>query len=871
MRVLKLLLLFLFCLVGLTIILPVGHAQKSSDQTFFAQTVLPFMRENCYGCHNAKSPSGGLNLELYQTSDSVLQAREYWEKVLHKLQTGEMPPQGLPRPDRPQTEAIMSWLVKAFAHADKRIKPDPGRITARRLNRAEYNNTIRDLLGVDIEAANDFPQDDSAHGFDNIADALTLSPTLMEKYLAAAEKIAHLAVFGPEVKVQTFRIEPTRPRRMETNPVQITQPPFYTMHDYDATGISHPGAYHWRYWFPATGEYQFRVRADGARPPGSEPQMMDLYLDGKIVQSFEVPNQVTATNERLPVFMEVKVKVTAGQHQLIAAFPRLFEGLPASFGGPNPSKQPAPPAPDPTRFFPPLPKDATPEQVKAREAQIERFRNRKPQFGGMAIAEVEINGPFEYEKGPSPESLQKLYSCGHLQGNHLPGCERKIIATLAQRAFRRPVEPSELAGLLSLFTKAKERGRSLAQGIALVVQTILVTPDFLFRIEQPMSKSEPRIASRVSRGEGRVRNSLREQTALAPPHNDNARNQSDAIPSYQISPHELATRLSYFLWSTMPDDELLRLAEQKALRKPVVLAAQIKRMLRDPKASALAENFVGQWLEIRRLESQQPDRDRFPDFDDYLRASMQKETELLWQTIVQEDRSILDLIGGKYTFLNERLARHYGIKGVTGANFRKVDLTGTGRTGIITHASVLTVSSYGNRTSPVLRGKWILENILNAPPPPPPPVPALDETAVGVKGTMRQQLEKHRASPVCASCHARMDPLGFSLENYDAVGAWRTQDGNFQIDPSGSLPDGRSFKNAEELITLLQGEKNAFAEALTEKLLTYALGRSLERADRPAVKTIVTNVAAQQYRFSSLVLEIVKSLPFQKRRGDQTT
>ncbi len=860
MRVFKISLIFLFCLTVLAIVIPVSQAQKTD--TTFEKTILPFIEENCAGCHNAKSPAGGLNFELYQTPATVLQAREHWENVLHKLQTGEMPPQGLPRPDRTQTETVMRWLENQFAHANKLVKPDPGRITARRLNRAEYNNTVRDLLGVDIEPANDFPQDDSAHGFDNIADALTLSPTLMERYLAAAEKIAQLAVFGPAVKVQTFRIEPTRPRRMETNPVQITQPPFYTMQDYDATGISHPGSYHWKYRFPATGEYHFRVRADGAKPPGSEPQMMDLHLDGKIVQSFEVPNKVTATNERLPVFMEVRLKVTAGHHQLIAAFPRLFEGLPASFGGPNPSQKPAPPAQDPARFLQPLPKDATPEQIKAREAQIERFRNRKPQFGGMAIAEVEINGPFDYVKSPSAESVQKLYTCGHLKGHHQSGCERKIITNLARRAFRRPAESAEVDGLVSIFTKAKERGRSFEQGIALVVQTILVTPDFLFRVEKPMA-SERRTASISSSTARPFSNGLMASTAKET-------TQSDAIISYQINPHELAARLSYFLWSSMPDEELLRLAEQGSLPKPAVLVAQIKRMLRDPKANAMAENFVGQWLEIRRLESQQPDRDRFPDFDDYLRASMQKETELFWQNIMQEDRSILDFIGGKYTFLNERLARHYGIKGVTGADFRKVDLTSTGRTGILTHASVLTVSSYGNRTSPVLRGKYILENVLNAPPPAAPAnVPSLDEAAIGAKGTLRQQLEQHRKSPVCASCHARMDPLGFSLENYDAVGAWRTQDGKFPIDPSGTLPNGKSFKTADELIGILQAEKLAFTEALTEKLLIYALGRGIERSDRPAVKTIVTNVAAHQYRFSNLVLEIVKSLPFQKRRGEK--
>ena len=388
-------------------------------------------------------------------------------------------------------------------------------------------------------------------------------------------------------------------------------------------------------------------------------------------------------------------------------------------------------------------------------------------------------------------------------------------------------------GLTAIITNAQQRGRSFEQALALAVQTILVSPDFLFRIEKD-------------------------------------RNPQGLTASYQISPHELAARLSYFLWSSMPDEELLRAADNGSLHRPLVLTAQVRRMLKDAKARALVENFVGQWLEIRRLESVQPDRDRFPDFDDYLRVSMLKETETFFQNLMQTDGSILDLIGGKYTFLNERLARHYGIKGVTGTEFRKVDLAGTPRTGLLTQASVLTVSSYGNRTSPVLRGKYILENLLNTPPPPAPAnVPPLDETAVGSKASLRQQLEQHRANPVCASCHARMDPLGFSLENFDAVGAWRAQDGKFPIDPSGTLPDGRAFRNADELIGILKTERGAVTEALTEKLLTYGLGRGVERHDRTTIKQIAANVAANQYRFSSLVLEIVKSLPFQRRTEEK--
>ncbi|MDQ3009381.1 MAG: DUF1592 domain-containing protein [Acidobacteriota bacterium] len=835
-------------------------SQKPQRADAFKQTVQPFLAEHCIGCHDANSKSGGLNLEVFQDAAALAQHREIWEEVLLRLQTGQMPPKGMPRPDKAIVETITRWIMQEFARADRLVKPDPGRITARRLNRAEYNNTVRDLLGVDTEPANDFPQDDSAYGFDNIADALSLSPTLMEKYLAAAEKVARLAVFGPNLTPQTFRIEPVRPRRLENNPVKLEQPPFYTMHDYDVTGISHPGSYHLTHRFPATGEYLFRLRADGAKPPGSEAQTLDLHLDGKIVKSFEVIRRVTATNEVLPTFMEVRLKVTAGQHQLIAAFPRLFDGLPPLFNGPNPSKLPQPP-PGQGRNFSPLPADATPEQIKQRQEAIERAKNRKPSFDGMAIAELEINGPFDYAKGPSPESQQKLYTCGHRSVEHQPSCTRKIVGDLAHRAFRRPVEPGEVEGLTAIVTNAQQRGRSFEQGLALVVQTILVSPDFLFRIEQPISTAagrERRLSGRTTAGNSLV-------TARGT-DSENDRNPQGAAASHRITPHELASRLSYFLWSSMPDEELLRSADNGSLHRPAVLAAQVRRMLKDAKAGALVENFAGQWLEIRRLESVQPDRDRFPDFDEYLRTSMLKETEQFFQNIIQSDGSIIDLVGGRYTFLNERLARHYGIKGVTGAEFRKVDLAGTTRTGVLTQASVLTVSSYGNRTSPVLRGKYILENILNTPPPPPPGnVPPLDEVSVGSKASLRQQLEQHRANPVCASCHARMDPLGFSLENFDAIGAWRSQDGKFPIDPSGTLPDGRSFKSAEELIGVLKSERNAFTEALTEKLLTYGLGRGVERHDRATVKKIAANVAANQYRFSSLVLEIVKSLPFQQR------
>jgi hypothetical protein len=410
---------------------------------------------------------------------------------------------------------------------------------------------------------------------------------------------------------------------------------------------------------------------------------------------------------------------------------------------------------------------------------------------------------------------------------------RRIVTSLARRAYRRPVSPGEVAPLVRLASTARNQGDSFEEAVSLAVQAILVSPDFLFRIEKDRA--------------------------------------ADPDTGHLIGPHELASRLSYFLWASMPDEELMRCADAQALRRPQVLAAQVRRLLKDEKSRALVEAFGGQWLQFRALESVTPDRERFPSFDNNLRLSMRRETELFFETIVREDRSILDLLDARYTFLNERLARHYGIAGVTGPEFRRVDLALVGRrSGVLTQASVLTVSSYATRTSPVLRGKWILENLLAAPPPDPPAgTPRLDEARIGASGSLRQQMEAHRTNATCAACHSKMDPLGFGLENYDAIGAWRSEDGKHPIDASGSLPDGRSFRGPDDMKTILKGDRDAFAVAITEKMLTYALGRGLERYDKRTVKAIAGRLAARQYRFSALVEEIVKSPPFQMRRGDR--
>jgi hypothetical protein len=797
------------------------QAQKPDETRLFDQVVKPFLTANCSLCHNAATQSGGLNFEAYQTLSSVLENRDRWERVLQKLRAGEMPPKGMPRPKEVDQRAFVEFIEAQFSRADQGAKPNPGRVTAHRLNRVEYNNTIRDLLGVDLRPADDFPQDDSGYGFDNISDVLSLSPALMESYLSAAEKVSRAAIFGPAQMKATMVQHRVQGRKLAPNLKPLT--------DYDLSGLSLPNALHTPHRFPVDGEYVFRASLGGTRPAGSEPLTLALWIDGRQTQvtNFDATGVASFSNDRQDfagMTKEFRVPVTAGDHWIAVSFLHLYEGLPVAYGGPNPSKLEVPPTPE---FKPPP--NLPPERVEEIRKRIEARRNEKLATNDARIDIVEVRGPYAQPKGPSAESVKRVMTCGHTDGHHQAACATRIVASLAHRAYRRPVTSQEVAQLTALAAKGQRQSGSFDEGIALALQAILVSPDFLFRIEKDTNQG-----------------------------------------AHAISQHELATRLSYFLWSSMPDDELLQAADRGTLRQAPVLEVQVRRMLQDEKSHALVENFGGQWLELRRLESIKPDRQRFPEFEDYLRISMRLETEKFFENIIHEDRSIVDFIDGQYSFLNERLAQLYKIPGVKGPEFRKVSLAGTPeRGGIFTQASVLTVSSYATRTSPVLRGKWLLENILNSPPPPPPPnVPNLDEAAIGSAASLRQQLEAHRQNPTCASCHAKMDPLGFGLENFNAIGAWRTQDGKFPIDASGTLPDGRSFRGPQELRAILKADRNSFTECLTEKMLTYALGRGLERYDQPAIKEIVHHVAANEYRFSSLVLEIVDSLPFQMRGGE---
>ncbi|HEY2943187.1 MAG TPA: DUF1592 domain-containing protein, partial [Vicinamibacteria bacterium] len=747
-----------------------------------------------------------VDLQAYETAAAVVRDPQTWEKAVMKMRTGQMPPPPVTRPSDAEIATITGWIEGELERADRLAAPDPGRVTARRLNRTEYDNTVRDLLGVKLHPADDFPQDDSGYGFDNVADVLSLSPVLMEKYMAAAERVARAALFGRgDVPPTLVRVQPPGAR---------IDPSLTPLFDYDVTGLSLPNALHVIHRFPVDGEYLFRVVLGGARPAGSEPLPVGFSVDGGPQQVLALDPEGAASffqdrQDFSGKTREFRAKVAAGEHWIAASIVRLYEGLPVSYGGPNPSKRPPPP-----------PRELKPDEEPA-------------PANGARVHHLEIVGPFEPAKGPSRASLEKVYACGHLHGGHGPACLRRIVTSLASRAYRRPVSPAEVAPLVRLASTAREQGDSFEDALGLAIQAVLVSPDFLFRIEK-----DPRAAGLTQR----------------------------------ISEHELAARLSYFLWASMPDDELRRGADLGTLRRPAILAAQIRRMLKDEKARALVEAFGGQWLQFRALESVAPDRERFPTFDNGLRLSMQRETELFLATIVREDRSILDLIDGHYTFLNERLARHYGIGGVRGPEFRRVDLPVAGRrSGVLTQGSVLTVSSYATRTSPVLRGKWILENVLAAPPPDPPAgTPRLDETKISASGSLRQQMEAHRRDATCAACHSRMDPLGFGLENYDGIGAWRTADGKFPIDPSGSLPDGRSFHGPDEMKTILKGDREAFAVCITEKMLTYALGRGLERPDKRTVQAIAQRLADRQYRFSALVEEIVNSMPFQMRRKDRT-
>ncbi len=750
-------------------LLTLAAATFAQAATPFDRTVRPILGQVCITCHNGKLQSGGLNITGFLDPASLQTNRETWERILAKLQTGEMPPKGIPKPPPEQMAALIQYVQTEFDHADRNAKPDPGRIVTHRLNRSEYSNTIRDLLGVDFRANEEFPADDSGFGFDNIGEVLTVSPTLMQKYLQAGEQIASRAVGGdPLPKAGLFNPR-DRVRRLDTGIIQLK----YRI-EYDA-------------------DYLVRADLTGHRGPQDKAVTLVLSVDGKPVKTADVPVQISAVNRQGGATQrscqQIRLNLTEGEHTFQAEFVN--------------------------------------DDAVASIPETDRLNTNK----NIYPESIEIAGPFPSEEKKAAHASRKAFlTCDPATGR---ACAESILNALTPRAYRRPVTKAEVAELMQVYDKASAAEATPAQSLQFAITAMLVSPQFLFRIEHD-PKSSPN-KSQISR-----------------------------VPDV-----ELASRLSYFLWSSMPDEELTRLAESNRLHAPAVLDAQIARMIADPKSLSFAENFAGQWLEIRSLDAVKPDAKKFPEWNGALRDAMRTETSMFFQAVLRDDRPVSDFIDGKYTFLNELLAKHYGIEGVKGTEFRRVELQSPERSGILTQASVLTVSSYPVRTSVVLRGKYVLENILGAPPPPPPPdVPRLDEDTVGVAASLRQQMEQHRADAVCASCHSRMDVLGFGLENYDAIGRWRTMDGKFPVDVSGAFPNGKAFTTPAEMKALLLGNLPDFARCLAEKLLTYSLGRGVETFDRPTVREIVRQTAQSDYRFQAMIRAIVHSPAFLERRAE---
>jgi Protein of unknown function (DUF1592)/Protein of unknown function (DUF1588)/Protein of unknown function (DUF1587)/Protein of unknown function (DUF1585)/Protein of unknown function (DUF1595) len=747
-----------------------GHAQVSAPRRTqlqaspgaFDRDVQPVLREYCSPCHNDKKANAGVNMTVFGDPASLASTRDGWEMILAKLRAGEMPPLEEEQPGDKERTALVTFVQRALDRADRSMKPDPGRVPIHRLTRVEYANTVRDLLGVDVRATEEFPADDSGYGFDNIGDILTVSPALMQKYLAAAERIAARAVGGDPWPEPGFFTRRARVRRIGDGTVELKD-----ILEYDA-------------------DYVIKVSLTGHRGPEDPPLTLVISVDGKPVKTVSVPVQISAVNRQggatQRAVQEVRMFLTGNEHVFRAAFVN-DEGL---------KKIPA-------------------------KSRTDVNQNIFPEF-------IDVGGPYPPAE---PQKVQKgVLVCDPASG---AACVDRILTRLARRAYRRPVRRAEVIRLTNVFAKAKASGYTPAQSLQFAIATVLVSPQFLFRIERDPG---PGVIARVS----------------------------DV---------ELASRLSYFLWSSMPDEELLRLGETGRLHLPAVLAAQVKRMIADPKSGAIADNFAGQWLETRSLDAVTRDATRFPEWGNELKDAMRTETRLFFDAVLRENRPVSDFIDGKYSFVNGLLAKHYGIADVDGADFRRVELTGGQRSGVFTQGSVLTVSSYPTRTSVVLRGKYLLENVFNAPPPPPPDdVPTLDEAAIGVAKSHRAQLEQHRADSLCASCHDKLDPLGFALENYDAIGRWRTEDGKFPVDSTGTLPSGKKFSGSAELKTLLLDRMNDFTRGLAEKMLTYALGRGVESYDRLVVRDLVRQSAAHGYRLQSLIQAIVKSVPFQQRRGE---
>jgi hypothetical protein len=746
----------------------------------------------CVSCHSQRNKERGtvpIALDLADVMRPEADA-ELWEKVIRKMRGGLMPPPGVARPDEAAAHNLISWLETSLDRAAE-TTPNPGRPLIHRLNRAEYANAIRDLLSLQIDAAALLPPDDSAYGFDNMAEALGFSPLLQERYVGAAMKIGALAVgdtrVTPSSETYVIRQDLSQDQHIEGLPLGTV----------GGTRVIHN--------FPVDGDYVFQAklyRTNLNIVRGLEsPHDIEFTVDGERVHIATIGGKEdleslfqkpTETGDAVEARLKFRAPVKAGPHAVTVAFVQ--------------------------------------EPQAAHPGRLQRYiRSSVDNFdwsGQPHIQLLAITGPFDNSGPGNTPSRRRIFVCHPTNTASEAPCAKQIIATLARRAYRRPLTAADEQRILSFYETAR-RERGFEAGIEAAVQRILASPQFILRIEH------------------------------------------DAAPgaAHPVTDVELAARLSFFLWSSIPDDELLKLASEGSLKRPAVLEREIRRMLADPKSAALVDNFAGQWLRLRNVGNVLPNSDLYPDFDENLRQSFRRETELFFESIIREDRNVMDLLNADYSFINERLARHYGITGIYGSHFRRVTVTDPARRGLLGQGSILAVTSHAERTSPVLRGKWILENILGTPvPPPPPDVPPLKERAEGEKPrTMRDQMVEHRANPACATCHKVMDPIGFALENFDAVGAWRSRDADEEIDASGELADGTKVTGVVELRAALARHPEIFTTTLTERLLTYALGRGLNYHDMPALRKIVREAAGENYKFSAIVMGIVRSTPFRMR------
>ncbi|HEU5257301.1 MAG TPA: DUF1592 domain-containing protein [Vicinamibacterales bacterium] len=783
-------LLLLVSLVSLALagIATPSQVEKPADGG--AEQVTALVKQYCASCHNERAKTAGLALSVLDPA-RVQGNPVVWEKVVRKLRTGTMPPQGNPRPNAATYEAAASWLE---AELDRTAGNNPGKPALRRLIRAEYANAIRDLLDLHVDVNALLPPDDSAFGFDNIGDLLNVSPALLERYLAAADRVSMLAIGDPNTapgsEVYRVRGDQSQSQHLEGLPLGTV----------GGIAVDHT--------FPLDGEYEFRValaRTNLSDIRGLEQShQLEIAVDGERVLIKTVGGEaetgrpgttITEKSDATDARLRVRVPIRAGSREVTATFVR---------------------------------------KVGAGTNRLRPFlRSNSGTYDSTGRPHIEtltVLGPFQPVGSGDTASRHKIFTCRPETRDREEQCARTILSTLARRAYRRPVNDADLAFLIPFYKEGRNKG-TFETGIQLALRRILASPAFAFRVEAEPQNVKPGAA-------------------------------------YRVSDLELASRLSFFLWSSIPDDTLIDLAASGRLRNPAVLEEQTRRMLADPRADAFVENFAGQWLHIRNLKNIQPNGDEFPDFDNDLRQSFVRETELFFASIMRENRSIMDLLTADYTFVNERLARHYGMTEIYGSRFRRVTLGDAfaARRGLLGKGGILMATSHADRTAPTLRGKWILENLIGAPPPPPPAnVPPLDEKPGAAPRTMRERMSAHRTATACASCHRLLDPLGFAMENFDAVGAWRTHEGRAPIDASGVLADGTMVNGVAELRDALATHPDLFARTLTEKLMTYALGRGLQHYDMPVVRGIIRDAKPGGLRFSSIVLGIVQGIPFQNR------